>query len=68
MTGRTDPAGRPHLTTAVLVRPDGHVVWTGADPLGARTALRRWFGPPRPASSADPGPSTTPGPSGPADT
>jgi bifunctional hydroxylase/dehydrase len=31
---------------ALLVRPDGHVAWTGTDPTGMVTALRRWFGTP----------------------
>ncbi|MFH8570270.1 FAD-dependent monooxygenase [Streptomyces sp. NPDC017993] len=31
---------------AVLVRPDGHVVWTSADPGQLSDALRRWFGTP----------------------
>ncbi|MFF5706475.1 SDR family oxidoreductase [Streptomyces sp. NPDC012794] len=33
-------------TTALLVRPDGHVVWSGDAPDGDITAaLERWFGP-----------------------
>ena len=31
---------------AVLLRPDGHVVWLGDDRDGMEAALRRWFGPP----------------------
>ncbi|WP_051872276.1 FAD-dependent monooxygenase [Streptomyces sclerotialus] len=32
---------------AVLVRPDGHVAWSGSDhDVSLATALRRWFGPP----------------------
>ena len=40
---------------AVLVRPDGHVAWTGAaGPGELSTALRRWFGEPgEEASSAE---------------
>ncbi|ANN17732.1 FAD-dependent oxidoreductase [Amycolatopsis orientalis] len=29
---------------AVLLRPDGHVAWTGEDQQGLSGALRRWFG------------------------
>jgi 2-polyprenyl-6-methoxyphenol hydroxylase-like FAD-dependent oxidoreductase len=29
---------------AVLLRPDGHVVWAGADQAGLDAALGRWFG------------------------
>jgi len=33
--------------TAVLIRPDGHVAWTGdGTDLGLRDALTTWFGPP----------------------
>jgi bifunctional hydroxylase/dehydrase len=32
--------------TAVLIRPDGHVVWTAADADGPTAALERWFGAP----------------------
>ncbi|MFD3515330.1 FAD-dependent monooxygenase [Streptomyces sp. NPDC058657] len=35
----------PFAGAAVLVRPDGYVVWTSADGAGAESALRRWFGP-----------------------
>ncbi|WP_345917471.1 hypothetical protein [Granulicoccus phenolivorans] len=31
--------------TAVLLRPDGHVAWAGADRTGLEDALARWFGP-----------------------
>ncbi|WP_399553004.1 hypothetical protein, partial [Streptomyces sp. WELS2] len=31
---------------AVLVRPDGHVVWTDSGAQRPETALRRWFGAP----------------------
>ncbi|WP_404800670.1 aromatic-ring hydroxylase C-terminal domain-containing protein [Arthrobacter vasquezii] len=31
--------------TAVLIRPDGHVAWTGdGTPAGLKNALARWFG------------------------
>ncbi|SES05750.1 rifampin monooxygenase [Lentzea albida] len=29
---------------AVLIRPDGHVAWAGADQAGVEGALARWFG------------------------
>ncbi|MFJ3631547.1 FAD-dependent monooxygenase [Streptomyces sp. NPDC090112] len=32
-------------TTAVLVRPDGHIAWTGSDEIPLTEALHRWFGP-----------------------
>lgn len=32
-------------TGALLVRPDGHVAWAGADPAALDRALRTWFGP-----------------------
>jgi 3-(3-hydroxy-phenyl)propionate hydroxylase len=32
---------------AVLIRPDGHVAWTGAGTQGLEDALARWFGPVR---------------------
>jgi hypothetical protein len=32
---------------AVLLRPDGHIAWAGADPDGLHAALHRWFGPER---------------------
>jgi bifunctional oxygenase/reductase len=39
----------PPGTDAVLVRPDGHVVWaSGTEPHGPQAALERWFGPPAP--------------------
>ncbi|GAA3278609.1 rifampin monooxygenase [Nesterenkonia halobia] len=37
---------------AVLLRPDGHIVWSGADQDDLAATLRRWFGP-RAASSRD---------------
>ncbi|MGW5734171.1 MULTISPECIES: SDR family oxidoreductase [Streptomyces] len=36
----------------VLVRPDGHVAWTGPRTDGLRTALERWFGLTRAAAAA----------------
>jgi oxygenase len=43
---RTAAATAPQPGTAVLIRPDGHLAWAGADPGAARTVLTRWFGPP----------------------
>ncbi|MGI5450857.1 FAD-dependent monooxygenase [Streptomyces sp. CA-243310] len=43
---------------ALLVRPDGHVVWAGdpgTDPRGTHTALRRWFGAPATAPTGTDG-------------
>ncbi|MCP2168239.1 rifampin monooxygenase [Goodfellowiella coeruleoviolacea] len=37
---------------AVLLRPDGHVAWVGADQQDLRTQLPRWFG--RPGGAAPP--------------
>ncbi|MFG2683777.1 SDR family oxidoreductase [Streptomyces sp. NPDC048392] len=37
--------GLPRDAAAVLVRPDGHVAWTGGTPDGLRAALARWFAP-----------------------
>ncbi|MFH9085586.1 FAD-dependent monooxygenase [Streptomyces sp. NPDC017673] len=45
-------------TTALLVRPDGHVAWaapgTGDPAAGLGDALRTWFGPPRPSADSSP--------------
>ncbi|MFD3514704.1 rifampin monooxygenase [Streptomyces sp. NPDC058657] len=38
-----DPANELDVP-AVLLRPDGHVVWVGDDQEGLRAALERWFG------------------------
>jgi 2-polyprenyl-6-methoxyphenol hydroxylase-like FAD-dependent oxidoreductase len=39
--------GAVRAPTAVLIRPDGHVAWTGdGTDLGLRDALTTWFGPP----------------------
>ncbi|MFC8623410.1 SDR family oxidoreductase [Streptomyces anulatus] len=49
----TVPAGSPLADAgAVLVRPDGHIAWTGHGTDGLTTALERWLGlaRPRPAS------------------
>ncbi|MBN6040600.1 FAD-dependent monooxygenase [Amycolatopsis sp. 195334CR] len=35
----------------VLVRPDGYVAWTGTEPGGLASALRRWFGEQRPPTA-----------------
>ncbi|WP_424187242.1 FAD-dependent monooxygenase [Actinokineospora sp. G85] len=42
-----------HGAAGVLVRPDGHVAWAGADPRPLRAALRRWLGPPDPHRADD---------------
>ncbi|MDT9693701.1 FAD-dependent monooxygenase [Streptomyces sp. P9(2023)] len=44
-TARATDDGLP-AGTALLVRPDGHVVWAGPRRAGATDALRRWFGEP----------------------
>ncbi|MBM9477583.1 FAD-dependent monooxygenase [Nakamurella flavida] len=41
----TDP-GADLDEPAVLVRPDGHVAWAGAEQSGLELALHRWFGGP----------------------
>ena len=50
---------------AVLLRPDGHVVWAGADAEGLPAALSRWFGPP--ASPPGSGPTAAPAEGEPSD-
>lgn len=37
-------ADERRMPALVLVRPDGYVAWSGADPDGLRSALRRWCG------------------------
>ncbi|MBJ2121837.1 rifampin monooxygenase [Arthrobacter sp. MSA 4-2] len=37
---------------AVLIRPDGHVAWAGADQPGLDAQLLRWFGTPSPDASS----------------
>ncbi|AXL93327.1 monooxygenase [Streptomyces sp. CB09001] len=48
------PAGDGPLrdAAAVLVRPDGHIAWTGDAPDGLRTALAHWFVPDEEAGTA----------------
>ncbi|TSB26784.1 SDR family oxidoreductase [Streptomyces benahoarensis] len=50
VAGTPEPGGELPAADAVLVRPDGHVVWiASAGPAGPQplvTALRRWFGEP----------------------
>ena len=42
--------GAVNAPTAVLIRPDGHVAWVGAESqVGLAEALSTWFGPPRAA-------------------
>jgi bifunctional oxygenase/reductase len=42
------PDSEPARLGAVLVRPDGHIVWARAEgPAAALDALRRWYGTPR---------------------
>ena len=47
--GRVDVVTAPPAelpAPALLLRPDGHVMWLGDDAGGLDSALRRWFGPP----------------------
>jgi 2-polyprenyl-6-methoxyphenol hydroxylase-like FAD-dependent oxidoreductase len=49
--GTIDRAGKNHGgQEAILVRPDGYIAWTSADPAapGLREALSTWFGTPTP--------------------
>ncbi|QNJ90528.1 rifampin monooxygenase [Mycolicibacterium fluoranthenivorans] len=44
-------AGCPELdTAAVLLRPDGHIVWSGVDQRGLADRLSAWFGAPTAAA------------------
>lgn len=47
------PNGVLAATEALLVRPDGYVVWAASSDANPTAALQRWFGPaiPRPASA-----------------
>ena len=45
---RPDHTGPLHGAEGLLVRPDGHVAWAGADPWAATAAIRHWFGRPDP--------------------
>lgn len=48
VTGTWAPqdTGPAQQLTSVLVRPDGHIVWTDPDGTDLREALNRWFGRP----------------------
>ncbi|MFD6619807.1 FAD-dependent oxidoreductase [Streptomyces albidoflavus] len=47
VNGRGEPGTAPETwPDTVLVRPDGHVIWTSAGESGPAEALTRWFGPP----------------------
>ncbi|MEU6406791.1 FAD-dependent oxidoreductase [Streptomyces sp. NPDC046985] len=48
VAGDPEPGTLPGEPAALLVRPDGHVAWTGRDEEGLAQALERWFGPARP--------------------
>ena len=50
VAGRFVPAPGRDLPPAVLLRPDGHVVWAGGD---LEAALRRWFGAPAAVPAAE---------------
>jgi len=43
--GVRNPGGPFAGTTALLVRPDGHVAWTAPGGTDLIDALHRWFGP-----------------------
>ncbi|MFK0122924.1 FAD-dependent monooxygenase [Streptomyces nigra] len=45
---RADADAPLHGAEGLLVRPDGHVAWAGADPWAATAAIRHWFGRPDP--------------------
>lgn len=43
---RREAPAREMGADAVLLRPDGHIAWSGDDPRGLSAALARWFGAP----------------------
>lgn len=43
---QTQPGRTGCTPTALLIRPDGYVAWSGDDETGLRNALVRWFGKP----------------------
>jgi 2-polyprenyl-6-methoxyphenol hydroxylase-like FAD-dependent oxidoreductase len=45
---KPDTTGPLYGAEGLLVRPDGHVAWAGADPWAATAAIRHWFGRPAP--------------------
>ncbi|MEH0424354.1 SDR family oxidoreductase [Streptomyces sp. B21-083] len=55
VAGTPAPGGDLPAADAVLVRPDGHVIWVAsagpAGPAPLVTALRRWFGEPTPPNT-----------------
>ncbi|MGH3429928.1 MAG: FAD-dependent monooxygenase, partial [Mycobacteriales bacterium] len=51
VTTRSRPGGIPPEIDALLLRPDGHIVWIDAGVIDLPTALARWFGSPAPGRS-----------------
>ncbi|WP_141579107.1 FAD-dependent monooxygenase [Actinomadura sp. WMMA1423] len=49
VTAPSRPRGPLAGVEAALVRPDGHIAWTGSGPAGLPEALTRWFGGPEDA-------------------